>query len=79
MITTFYGTLVANLWFNPLVAKLKIYHKAEIDCKRIVIEGILAIQRGTNPRVVKEMLLEQVDPAAVKKAAAIAAAKAAAE
>jgi chemotaxis protein MotA len=68
MITTFYGTLLANLWFNPLVAKLKIYHKQEIDCKMIVIEGILAIQRGTNPRVVKEMLLEQIDPAISKKA-----------
>ncbi|MCL2068741.1 MAG: MotA/TolQ/ExbB proton channel family protein [Oscillospiraceae bacterium] len=68
MITTFYGTLLANLWFNPLVAKLKVYHKAEVDCKRIVIEGILAIQRGTNPRVVKEMLIEQIDPAVVRKA-----------
>jgi chemotaxis protein MotA len=74
MITTFYGTLVANLWFNPLVAKLKIYHKQEIDCKMIVIEGILAIQRGTNPRVVKEMLMEQIDPAISKKAGKAAAA-----
>ena len=62
MITTFYGTLLANLWFYPLVAKLKVRHHKEIECKEIVIAGILAIQRGVNPRVVKEMLMEQIDP-----------------
>jgi len=62
LVTTFYGSLFANIFFMPLGAKLRGRHQKEIDCKKIVLVGILAIQRGINPRVVREMLLERLDP-----------------
>jgi len=62
LITTLYGSFIANVFFLPLGAKLRVRHQNEIDCKKIVVVGILAIQRGINPRVVKEMLLERLDP-----------------
>ncbi|MCL2034981.1 MAG: MotA/TolQ/ExbB proton channel family protein [Oscillospiraceae bacterium] len=69
MITTLYGSMFANLWFAPLGTKLRARHQIEIECKEIVVAGILAIQRGVNPRVVKEMLMEQIDPNVKIKAA----------
>jgi len=62
LITTLYGSILANVFFFPIAAKLRVRHQAEVDCKRIVIEGILAIQQGINPKVVKEMLIERLDP-----------------
>ncbi|MCL2056551.1 MAG: MotA/TolQ/ExbB proton channel family protein [Oscillospiraceae bacterium] len=63
LITTLYGSMLANLFFAPIGAKLRSLHATEVNCKEIVIEGVLAIQRGINPRVVKEMLLERLAPA----------------
>lgn len=62
LITTAYGSLVANIFFLPLGGNLRVAHAKEIECKKIVVVGVLAIQRGVNPRVVKEMLLERLDP-----------------
>jgi len=62
LITTLYGSVLANVFFVPLGNKLRLRHQKEIDCKKIAIDGILAIQRGTNPRIVKEMLVERLDP-----------------
>lgn len=56
LITTFYGSLVANVIFTPLEAALKNAHSAEILCMEIVIEGVMAIAAGSNPRVIQEKL-----------------------
>ena len=69
LITTLYGSLMANTMFVPTSNKLRGMHQSEVDCKNIVIEGVLAIQRGINPRVVKEMLLERLDPTIASAAA----------
>lgn len=56
LITTFYGSLLANLIFMPIAHKLKIKHYQEMVCKEVIVEGILAIHAGTNPRHIEERL-----------------------
>ncbi len=56
LVTTFYGTMLANLIFNPLSKHLKALGNVEYLRKELMIEGIIAIQNGENPRVIKEKL-----------------------
>lgn len=56
LLTTLYGTLFANLAFLPLAGKLKVKSEEEILMKEVMIEGILSIQAGENPRIVEEKL-----------------------
>lgn len=69
LITTLYGSLVANVFFIPLSNKLRLSHQAEMACKNLVIVGFLAIQKGTNPRGIKDMLIERLDPKIASKIA----------
>lgn len=62
LITTFYGSFLANVIFIPLGQKLRSRHQDEVACKQLIVEGFLAIQKGMNPRVIKEMLVERLDP-----------------
>ncbi|NCC16712.1 MAG: motility protein A [Clostridia bacterium] len=57
LITTFYGSLLANLFFMPIAKKLQVRSDEEYLCRRIIIEGILAIQSGENPNFLKEKLI----------------------
>lgn len=56
LITTFYGALFANLFMIPLAGKLATRDQQEILQRQIMIEGILAIQAGENPNVIRERL-----------------------
>lgn len=56
LITTFYGALIANMFFIPMAGKLKVRSREEILVKEVVIEGILSIQAGENPRIIEEKL-----------------------
>jgi len=56
LVTTFYGTILANLVFTPLAGKLKVRSAEEILLREVMIEGILSIQAGDNPRIVEEKL-----------------------
>ncbi|HHU92031.1 MAG TPA: flagellar motor protein [Halanaerobiaceae bacterium] len=56
LITTFYGVILANLVFLPMANKLKERSEKEILVKEIMIEGVLSIQAGENPRIVEEKL-----------------------
>jgi len=56
LITTFYGSVASNLIFQPIAGKLRIKTDEEILLKQIMIEGILSIQAGENPRIVEEKL-----------------------
>ncbi|EOC99712.1 Flagellar motor rotation protein MotA [Caldisalinibacter kiritimatiensis] len=56
LITTFYGTLFANLIFLPISNKLKGKSKEEIILKELMVEGLLSIQAGENPRIIEEKL-----------------------
>lgn len=63
IITTFYGSLVANFMATPIVKKLKMYSDSEILMKEVLIEGILSIQAGENPRIIEEKLKAFLSPA----------------
>ena len=56
LITTFYGSFLANLVFIPIANKLKVRSKEEIFIKELIIEGLLSIQAGENPRIIEEKL-----------------------
>ena len=57
LVTTFYGTILSNLIFLPIAKKLKTRHEEEMLCKEIIVEGVLSIQSGENPRFIQEKLL----------------------
>ena len=62
LITTFYGSLLANWICTPTSNKLKSNNATEIQCKEIMIEGLLSIQAGENPRVIEEKLKSFLAP-----------------
>jgi len=62
LLTTFYGTLLANLFFLPVAGKLKTRSKQEILHKQMVIEGVTAIQAGDNHRIVEQKLKAYLAP-----------------
>lgn len=57
LITTLYGAVLANLVFLPIAGKLRIKNAQEVLIKEIMIEGILSIRAGENPRIIEEKLL----------------------
>ena len=63
MITTLYGSLVANAFCLPAAGKLKVRTSNELLAKELIIEGILSIQSGDNPRIVEQKLKAFVSPA----------------
>jgi chemotaxis protein MotA len=56
MITTLYGSLFANILFGPLRSALKNAHDKEVLCMQLVVEGVMSIAAGSNPRLIKEKL-----------------------
>ena len=63
LVTTFYGSVLANWICTPVSGKLKSYNAEEIMLKEIMIEGLLSIQAGENPRVIEEKLKSFLSPA----------------
>ncbi|HVT82966.1 MAG TPA: MotA/TolQ/ExbB proton channel family protein [Phycisphaerae bacterium] len=57
LLGTLYGTVWANVVCGPLFDKLSIRSKEELFNKQIILQGILAIQAGDNPRIVESKLL----------------------
>ncbi len=57
LITTFYGSVISNWICNPVAAKLRDLHDEEMSYKEMMIEGILSIQAGENPRMIEEKLV----------------------
>ena len=56
LVTTFYGVILANLLFTPMAKKLAAQSADECLRKEMVLEGILSIQDGENPRIIREKL-----------------------
>jgi len=56
LITTFYGSMMANIVAIPIATKLKRFSENEIMFKEILLEGLLSIQAGENPRIIEEKL-----------------------
>lgn len=64
LITTFYGSVMANWISGPVSGKLAVFNDAEMQLKEIMIEGLLSIQAGENPRVIEEKLKSFLAPSA---------------
>lgn len=62
LITTFYGSMIANLVAIPIANKLKLKSSEEILHKQVMVEGLLSIQAGENPRVIEEKLKAFLSP-----------------
>ena len=62
IITTFYGSILANWLCVPVSFKLKQNNALEITMKEIMVEGLLSIQAGENPRVIEEKLKSFLAP-----------------
>ncbi len=55
-IATLYGVMSANIFWLPIGERLKQRNKEEVAMKTLAVEGVLAVQAGDNPRVVREKL-----------------------
>ena len=67
LVTTFYGSCLANMIFIPMSNKLKVRHEEEYLCKMIVAEGVQSIQAGDNPRFIEEKLTNLIPGIMAKK------------
>ncbi len=56
LLTTLYGAMLANAVFLPIADKLKLRAAEEYMIKSMIIDGLLAIQNGQNPRVIDTVL-----------------------
>jgi chemotaxis protein MotA len=70
LITTFYGSFFANLVFIPIANNLSAQTEEEIFTGQMIIEGILGIQAGSNPRILEERLMTYLSPREQKLAKA---------
>jgi chemotaxis protein MotA len=57
LLTTFYGSIMANIVCLPLAGKLRTRSKEEVLTKEMTIQGILSISNGDNPRILEQKLL----------------------
>ena len=64
LLTTLYGVIFANMFFNPMAARLERMHKLEMAALDVAIDGILSIQSGTSPRLLVERLEIYLPPSA---------------
>jgi len=62
MVTTFYGSLFANLFFIPMAGKLKLRSDQEIQFKEMLLMGILSVQAEESPRVIQNKLQSYIAP-----------------
>ena len=62
LLTTFYGAVLANLVFNPMPGKLRARSREEVLIRSMIVEGIMSISRGENPRILEEKLNSYLPP-----------------
>ena len=62
LLTTLYGAILANLIFLPLADKLALRSQEEERNRKLIIEGVLGILKGLNPRVMEEFLQTFLPP-----------------
>lgn len=60
LITTLYGCILAHIVFGPIANNLRIRDGEEVLCKEIIVEGIMSIQSGENPKALREKLLTYI-------------------
>ncbi len=57
LITTLYGCLLAHMVFGPIATLLRNRDEEEVLCKMIIVEGVMSIQAGENPKFLRERLM----------------------
>lgn len=62
LITTLYGSLFANLFITPIGKKLEDRNKDEMLVMEMMMQGIISIQAGDNPNLLKEKLEKFLPP-----------------
>ncbi|ONI46027.1 flagellar motor protein MotP [Candidatus Epulonipiscium fishelsonii] len=62
LITTFYGTIIANFFALPIANNLRKKTAEEILLREMIMEGILSIQAGENPIIIREKLRTYLVP-----------------
>ncbi|MBF0401632.1 MAG: MotA/TolQ/ExbB proton channel family protein [Magnetococcales bacterium] len=62
LITTLYGAILANLVCIPLAGKLTFYSEDERLVRQVIIDGMVGIQKGVNPRMLQEALKAAIPP-----------------
>jgi len=77
-VATLWGVLTANLLWLPIAARLSRLSGVEAEEMELVVDGVLAIQAGSNPRLVAQKLRSLLPPDEAKKAEAAATTKKAA-
>lgn len=56
LLTTFYGMVLANLVFIPVAGKLYSRTDEEVFMKQVIVEGVIGVQSGQNPKILEEKL-----------------------
>lgn len=69
LVTTLYGSMIANTFCIPIANKLTNYSNNEVLIKELMLEGIMSLQSGDNPRIVEQKLTAFIEP--VLRAAAL--------
>ena len=62
LLTTFYGSIIANIVCLPIAGKLRIRSKEEVLTKEMTIQGIISISNGDNPRILEQKLIAFIPP-----------------
>lgn len=62
LLTTFYGSVIANLLCLPIAGKLKNRSSDEVMLKELMAEGTVSIARGDNPRIIEQKLNAYLPP-----------------
>jgi len=63
LLTTLYGSVIANLVALPIADKLKYRSGKEEKLQLLIVVALLGIQKGENPKILKEFLLTYLPPA----------------
>lgn len=69
-VATIYGVAVANIVFLPLAGRIKLVLREKVQSREMILAGVLAIQAGMNPKLVRERLAEYIHGGPPAKGAA---------
>ncbi len=56
LVTTFYGSILANFICIPMAGKLKLKSDEEVHMKEMIAEAVISIQAGENPKMLEQKL-----------------------
>lgn len=62
LLTTFYGSMIANLICMPISGKLRTRSKEETLVKDMITAGVISLTKGENPRILEQKMLSFIPP-----------------